>query len=201
MPGAALVWQKNSSLASDTKSPFEGSFVIVSVTCYCCCRTSRKKKLQDSNLRTISTAYTPDRIIFSKVPPELLLSLSPGWDKQDLIQSGMTQQHGGPQWFFSLPSKQNHYSPGKGAAQTQAPHHLAPPWNIPWKWLSLSSAASFAAGHERCRTASVWALSAWWMSPFAAQFPSPEDLILPQTGTKLRVSQRFLSECKLWKRC
>lgn len=43
-----------------------------------------------------------------------------------------------PSDFFRLLSKQNYNSPGSRAVQTQAVHHLAPPWNIPWKWLSLS---------------------------------------------------------------
>lgn len=59
-----------------------------------------------------------------------LISLFSGGDKQDFLQSGMTQQHWGPQWFFALLSKQNYYSLGSRAAMSWVLHHLTPLWNI-----------------------------------------------------------------------
>lgn len=148
-------------------SPSRGSLALDGVTCYCSYRTNRKKK-KASGFKSMDYFHClpspKSRGVFSEKCHQNRFSLFSGWDKQDFIQSGMTQQHWGPQWFFPLLSKQNYYSPGNRAVQTQALHHLAPPWNIPWKWLSLSSAASSAAGHERCRTASVWVLSARGMS-------------------------------------
>lgn len=95
--------------------------------------------VQELGLGTILLpTFQASRDLFSEKCHQHCFSAFSGRDKQDFTQPGMTQQHWGPQWFFPLLSKQNYYSPGSRAVQTQAVHHLAPPWNIPWKWLSLS---------------------------------------------------------------
>lgn len=159
---AALVWKNKFSLAWDVRSPSRGLFLLAGVTCL------RKKASGVQSTDYFHCLRSPEvKIFFSEKCHQNRFSLFSGWDKQDFIQSGMTQQHRGLQRFFPLLSKQNYYSPGNRAVQTRAPHHLAPPWNIPWKWLSLSSAASSAAGHKRCRT-----------TESGCQLTTPESLLL-----------------------
>lgn len=128
---------KKISLALGVRSLSWGSFVLAVI------EKAEKKSLKLLTYRLFPLlTLSKSRALFSEKHHQKLFSLFSEWDKQDFLQSGMTQQHWGPQWFFALLSKQNYYSPGSRAAQTQVLHHLTPLWNIPWKWLSLSSAAS-----------------------------------------------------------
>lgn len=130
------------------------------------------------------------RALFSEKHHQNLVSLFSGWDKQDFLQSGMTQQHWGSRWFFALLSKQNYYSPGSRAAQSPVPHHLTPLWNIPWKWLSLSSAASSRLD-TACSSAGLAALCSG-MSSFAGPSPPPELGFYPDRG-QITVSLGFIA--------
>lgn len=83
-----------------------------------------------------------------------------------------------PSDFFPHLSKQNYYSPGNRAVQTQAPHQFAPPWDIPWKWLSLSSAASSVAGHMAAEQRVSGCSLPQERARFAAWLATAESLVL-----------------------
>lgn len=111
---AALVWQKNLALHwVSGVSPEALLFLLLQK------KQEKSLKLQTYRIFPLPT-LSKRRALFSEKHHQNLFFLFSEWDKQDFLQSGMTQQHWGPQWFFALLSKQNYYSPGSRAAQTKS---------------------------------------------------------------------------------